>query len=85
MKSYSFINNLLSEIQIKELSNTVLYMYGNDLSLDELTESIYLLMENIPGIDLISTQKLQSINSQIRNQYHEEIRKQKNKTFTKEH
>jgi len=77
MKINSSTNKLFTEIQIKELSLYVIEKYGTDLLLDELTESIYLVMENIPGIDSLTTKQIQSLNSRIRNQYYEEIRNRK--------
>jgi len=82
MKNNSSTNNFLTEIQINELSKYVFEIYGTDLDLDELTESIYLVMENIPGIDLVPNQHIQKAHSQIRNKYYEEIR---NKTYSKKY
>jgi len=77
MANENSINNCFSVDQIKELSTYVIDVYGTDLPLEKLNESIYLVMENIPGIELISLQEIQLLISQIRNQYHEQRKHQK--------
>lgn len=74
MANQSSINNFLSQDQIKELTLYILDSYGTDLSFKELNESIYLVMENITGLEIESTQIIQSLISQIRNQYYDEIK-----------
>ena len=68
------INTCLNDNQVNELSNYIIDMYGTDLSLEELNESIYLVMENITGMEVESTQIIQSLISQIRNQYYEQTK-----------
>ena len=64
----------ITEYQVKELAKYILDIDGPDLSLNELTESVYLVMENISEIDSLSIHKGQLINSLIRNQYYENIK-----------
>ena len=66
--------SLLSRDQIKSLSEYIVDLYGTDLPLEELDESIYLVLENVPGIELVSTRIIQSTISQIRNQYYVEVK-----------
>lgn len=68
------INNYLTDNQIEELSIYIIDTYGTDLSLEELNESIFLVMENITGMENESTQIIQSLILQIRNQYYEQTK-----------
>lgn len=72
MANKKSINNSFTDNQVKELSSYIIDMYGTDLSLEELNESIYLVMENISGMETESTQTIQSLISQIRKQYYEQ-------------
>lgn len=64
----------ITEYQVKELAEYILDVDGSGLSLNELTESVYLVMEDISGIDSLSVHKSQLINSLIRNQYYEKLK-----------
>jgi len=77
MADKNSINEFVSLNQIKELSLYILEVYGTDLPLEELNESIYLVMEDVPGIESISVQEIQLLNSQIRNQYYDETKRKK--------
>ena len=60
-----------TDSQIKELAVSIVDMYGSDLPLDEVNESIYIVLEDIPGIELLSSRKIQSLITQIRSQYYD--------------
>ena len=51
MTNKKSINTCLTDNQVNELSNYIIDMYGEDLSLEELNESIYHVMENITGME----------------------------------
>lgn len=68
------INNHFTDNQIEKLSIYIIDNYGSDLSLKELNESIYLVMENITGLETESKEIIQSLISQIRNQYYEQTK-----------
>ena len=70
MENKKFNNSNLSDDQIGELSQTIIEIYGSDLSPDDLSESIYLILENISGMELIFTQEIQLLISQIREKYY---------------
>ncbi len=77
MANQKHIECFLSNEQIRELVTFVINQFGIDLSGDELTESIYLALEDIPGIESESEQAIHRLINQVRNQYHGTI-KQKN-------
>ena len=70
MENKKIINNNFSDDQICELSQSVIEIYGSDLSVNQLDESIYLILENISGMELISTQEIQLLISQIKEKYY---------------
>ena len=74
MANETSMYDYLTKDQINDLSKYIVDMYGTDLPLDELNESIYLVLENVPGTEVLSTQKIQSLIIQIRNQYYDENR-----------
>ncbi len=64
----------LSVDQIEELVRYIVDEFGSGLSLEELDESIGVVMENVPGLELESTQGLQRLVESIRRIYDDEIR-----------
>ena len=74
MANQKHIECFLSNEQISELVTFVIDQYGIDLSGDELTESIYLALEDIPGIEGESDQDVHRLINQVRNQYHDTIK-----------
>lgn len=54
----------LSVDQIEERARYVVDDFGLDLSLEELDESIGVVMENAPGLELESTQEIRRIEDQ---------------------
>ena len=64
----------LSVDQIEELVRYIVDEFGSGLSLEELDESIGVVMENVPGLELESTQELQRLVESIRRIYDDEIR-----------
>ena len=74
MANEKSIKDYFTKDQINELSKYIVEMYGTDLPLEKLNESIYLVMENVPGNELVSTRIIQSTISQIRNQYYVEVK-----------
>ena len=64
----------LSDDQLDELVRFLIDEFGVGLSGDELDESIGLVMENIPGFELVSTQKIHRLVNQIRSRYEYQIR-----------
>ena len=73
MANQKHIEYFLSNEQIHELVTFVIEQFGVDLSGDELTESIYLVLEDIPGIESESEQDIHRLLNQVRNQYHDNI------------
>jgi hypothetical protein len=69
----------LSDDQVHELVRFLIDEFGIGLSGDELDESIGLVMENILGIELVSTQTVHRLVNQIRSQYDDETRIHGNK------
>ena len=64
----------LSNEQVHELVTFVIDQFGIGLSGDELTESIHLALEDIPGIESESDQDIHRLLNQVRNQYHDTIK-----------
>ena len=63
----------LSDDQFDQLVRFLIDEFGVGLSGDELDESIRLVMENIPGFELVSTQTIHRLVDQIRSRYDDEI------------
>lgn len=59
----------LSEDQINELVRYIVDEFGTGLSRDELDESIGVVMENVPGLELESTQEVHRLFDSIRRKY----------------
>ncbi len=66
----------LSEEQIQELARYIIDEFGMGLSREELDESIGVVMENIPGLELASTHEIRQLTQLIRRQYDDENRDQ---------
>ena len=64
----------LSGEQIQELARYIIDEFGTGLSREELDESIGVVMENIPGLELASTREIRQLTKSIRRQYDDEIR-----------
>jgi hypothetical protein len=60
----------LTQEQIILLSEYIVDVYGTELPEEELVESILVVMEDIPGFELVSSQSVQCVINQIRNQYY---------------
>ena len=69
----------LSDDQLDQLVRFLIDEFGVGLSGDELDESIGLVMENIPGFELVSTQTIHQWVNQIRSRYEHQIRNHGNK------
>ena len=76
MANQKHIECFLSTEQVRELVTFVIDQFGIDLSGDELTDSIYLALEDIPGIEGESDQAIHRLINQVRNQYHGTINQQ---------
>ena len=63
----------LSVDQMKELVRYIVDEFGSGLSLEELDESIGVVMENVPGLETESTQEIQRLIESIRRKYDDEI------------
>ena len=74
MANQKHIECFLSNEQIRELVAFVIEQFGDGLSGDELTESICLALEDIPGIECESDQDIHRLLNQVRNQYHDTIK-----------
>ena len=74
MANQKHIECFLSNEQIGELVTFVIDQFGIGLSGDELTESIYLVLEDVPGIEGESDQDIHRLINQVRNQYHDTIK-----------
>lgn len=75
MANQKHIQCFLSNEQIQELVTFVTEQFGNDLSGDELSEAIQLVMEDIPGIEVESAQSIHCVINQVRNLYHDTIKR----------
>jgi len=64
----------LSVGQIEDLVRYIIDEFGSGLSPEELDESIGVVMENVPGLELESTQEIQRLVESIRRKYDDEIR-----------
>ena len=74
MTNQKHIKCFLSNEQLLELVTFVIEQFGIDLSGDELTESIFLVLEDIPGIEGESDQAIHRLLNQVRNIYHDTIK-----------
>lgn len=74
MANQKHIKCFLSTEQISELTTFVIDQFGIDLSGDELTESIYLALEDVPGIEGELDQAIHCLINQVREQYHDTIK-----------
>ena len=63
----------LSDDQIDQLVRYLIDEFGAGLSRDELYESIGVVMENVPGLELESTRKLHRLAESIRRKYDDEV------------
>jgi hypothetical protein len=68
----------ITDDQIDELVRYLVGEFGLGLSGDELGDSIRLVMENIPGIELVSTQTIHQWVNQIRERYDDEFQIHRN-------
>lgn len=59
----------LTNIQLQDLTDVVTEQFGSNLPKVELIDAIQLVMENIPGIETVSTQDIQIIVNQVRYLY----------------
>ena len=64
----------LSNGQIHELARYIIDEFGTGLSPEELDESIGVVMENIPGLELASTRQIQQLTKLIRRQYDDQAK-----------
>ena len=71
--------SLLSEQQINDLASIVIDECGSRLTDDQLTEHIYLLLENIAGCE-----QCHSMNDEIVDRVFHEIKRQYNESTNKE-
>ena len=66
----------LTNEQIQELSNVVTEQFGFGLPKDELVDAIRLVLEDIPGIEIVSNQEIHQVTNLIRNSYNDHIKHQ---------
>ena len=59
----------LTDDQLHEVSIIILDLYGIGLPKDELEDSIALVLEDVPGFELVSTQTIQRVIDQVRRYY----------------
>ena len=74
MTNQKHIECFLSNEQVLELVMFVIDQFGIGLSGDELNESIYLALEDVPGIEGESDQDVHRLLNQVRNLYHDTIK-----------
>ena len=74
MTNQKHIESILTNEQIRELVTFVIDQFGIGLSGDELAESIYLVLEDVPGIEGESDQDIHRLLNQVRNLYHDTIK-----------
>ena len=73
MVKRNHIQEKLNDVQLHELAIIILDVYGSGLPKDELEESIALVLEDIPGFELATTQTIQRVISQVRRYYDDEV------------
>lgn len=76
MVNQKHIQCFLTNDQMQEISNVVTDQFGFDLPKDELIDAIRLVLENIPGIEIVSTQEIHHVTNLIRNLYNANIKHQ---------
>ncbi len=59
----------LTNNQLQDLTDVVTEQFGFDLPKDELIDAIRLVLEDIPGIEIVSTQDIQIAINQVRYLY----------------
>jgi len=70
MASKNNIQAGFNQKQIGILVEVVIEQFGRGLPEEELADAIALVLESIPGIEMESTQSIQCVIQQIRNQYY---------------
>jgi len=68
----------LSDEQIHDLARYIIDEFGIGLSPEELDELIGVVMENVPGLELASTRKIQQLTKSIRRQYNDQTKYDRN-------
>lgn len=76
MVNQKHIQRFLTNDQLQEISNIVTDQFGFDLPTDELVDAIRLVLEDVPGIEIVSHQEIHHITKLIRNLYHDHIKHQ---------
>ena len=76
MANQTHIQCFLSEEQVRELVSIVIDQFGVDLSGNELIESIYLILEDIPGIEIEGIQDIHCVINQVRNLYDDKVKRE---------
>jgi len=76
MATKEHYESLLTQKQIKSLSEYIVDVYGTGLPEEELVESISVVLEDVPGFELVSSQSVQCVINQIRNQYYVQCKRQ---------
>ena len=74
MTTRNQIQCFLTTEQIQELVNVVTEQFGTGLSGNELVELIRLVMEDIPGIEMETTQVIHCVVNQVRNLYNDKTK-----------
>ena len=62
--------SFLTQEQFTSLVEFIIDEYGIGLPEEELVESILVVLEDIPGFEVVSNQSIQRVINQIRNQYY---------------
>jgi hypothetical protein len=76
MVNQKHIQRFLTNDQLHEISNIVKDQFGFGLPRDELVDAIRLVLEDVPGIEIVSHQEIHHITNLIRNLYHDDINRQ---------
>jgi hypothetical protein len=76
MVNQKHIQRFLTNDQIQEISNIVTDQSGFNLPTDELVDAIRLVLEDIPGIEIVSNQEIHHLTNLIRNSYNGHIKHQ---------
>jgi hypothetical protein len=76
MVNQKHIQRFLTNDQLQEISNIVTDQFGFDLPTDELVDAIRLVLEDVPGIEIVSHQEIHHLTNLIRNFYHDHIKHQ---------
>lgn len=70
MATKNHSESFLTQEQFNSLVEFIIDEYGTGLPEEELVESTLVVLEDVPGFEVVSNQSIQHVINQIRNQYY---------------